>query len=248
MIISLIFVALSIATAIGAWVYINKTENSSVMDYNQKENTKHEKPINVLNIAKSKLSIDDISKSVITLEDNRKRCILLKIKNSDFNMLSQEGQSVTEDVLRQLALAIQYDIVFYSTTRTIDTSNSLNITNKLIETTSNLAIQQYALNYIRAFDSIITTKRISERVDYIILTYFGDMNLSIAELERRAGQFISTLKKINTKCEIVQTDQIVDLIYHDLNRNDYFNPSSAIKLGALDLYVGHKKREREVNV
>ena len=243
MIFSILLIVFSIIVGIGTWLFIRKKDNTSILDMHGKSNNDKLKkdPKTIIDMTKEKLAIDDITNNVITLENYKKRTILLKIKNSDFNMLSDEGQSVTEDILRQLVLSLQYDIGFYSTTRTIDAEKPLVKSKKLINTTENPYIQRYAMNYINSFNNIMVSERIAEREDYIILTYIGDMKVSIKELERRASQCISTLKKINTKCELVTTDKLIDLIYHDLNRNDFFNPSSAIKLGALDLYVGHSK-------
>ncbi len=241
---SIVVIIISICIGIGMWLYIKKQDNASISDINnQKNQNEVEKPNSILDMAKQKLSIDDISNGVITLENYKKRSILLKIKNSDFNMLSEESQEVTENILRQLALSLQYDVSFYSTTRVIDTSKPLIKAKQVLNNTDNQAIQRYAINYINTFDSIMTANHIAEREDYIILTYTGDMKQSVKELERRAAQFITVLKKINTKCELVSTEGIINLIYHDLNRNDYFNPSKSIKLGALDLYVGHNKKE-----
>lgn len=245
MIISILLIILSIAVGVGTWLYLKKKDNSSMLDIHRTKGNEKVKPniISTVDMTKEKLAIDDISNNIITLENYKKRTILLKIKNSDFNMLSEDGQNVTEDILRQLALSLQYDIGFYSTTRAIDTEKPLAQPKKILNLTENPYVQRYAMNYINTLNSIMTSERIAEREDYIILTYIGDMKLSIKELERRASQVISILKKINTKCELVDTEHLIDLIYHDLNRNEFFNPSNAIKLGALDLCVGHT-RER----
>jgi len=226
--ISIVMIILSIATGIGVYIYIKKQDNSSITDMNSK-NIKTEIPSKTINIAKESLSIDKLEKNIITI---------LKIKNSDFNMLSESGQSVVEDVLRQLALSLQYDIQFYITSRVIDNTKPIEKTQRVLKMTENPHIRQYALNYIKEFNLITENERLAQREDYIILTYVGDMKVSQRELDRRASQFITALQKISTKCEVLSTDKIIDLIYHDLNRNDYFSPSSAIKLGSLSLYLG----------
>lgn len=240
---SIIMVVLSIAVGIGTWIYLRKSDNSSSLTYKDEKDEEKESPKGIIDMSSEKLSIDDISNSVITLENFKKKSVILKIKNSDFNMLSEDGQSITEDVLRQLSLSLQYDIGFYSTTRTIDTSKPLNSVNKVINSIENEYIQAYSINYKNFLNGIMMNERVAEREDYVILTYIGDMSLSIKELERRALQVINSFKKINTKCDIITSENIMDLIYHDLNRNDFFNPSSAIKLGALNLYHGESKKE-----
>lgn len=166
---------------------------------------------------------------------------LIELGNIDYNMLSEEEQAGIENVLIQTALSIDYPIQFFSTTQNIDTSEVIkNIqTNK----TFNKNIIEYQNSLIQYLTNLMENRNISVVKNYAIISFDGNYENAIDELNRRITSFTNNLLRAKIKCELLEEKEIYNLIYKELNKNPNSNIDNLLK-GCEKLYVKKGKKEK----
>lgn len=240
MIIMFIFLFLTIVFVIGTVIYLNKKKNTSF------ENAKHSS-VNKTNEKSSKNDRKKLSKILhIKIKDNiiclgNRYSNVVRLGNIDYNMLSSHEQDSIESVLIQTALAIDYPIQFFSTTEYIDTSKVIDIikSNK----TNNSKIQEYKEYLIEYLQNLMENRTISVVKNYAIISYDGNYENAVEELNRKSLSFKSNLLRAKIMCEILDEDELYNLIYRELNKNSAMNISN-LKEGGKNLYVGKKQKTK----
>ena len=166
MLLMIILVVLSILFLIGAIIYSNykkkKYNNKLAKQGLSKENKKSNKNIS---------DILDIQIKDCFIKVGNRYSSILRLGNIDYHMLSDDEQEVIENVLVQTALSIDYNIQFYNTTETIDTSKIINMMqeNELDSYKAN-EYKEYMINYLQ---NLMENRNITVVRNYAIISYDG---------------------------------------------------------------------------
>lgn len=241
MFIMFVFLFLTVAFVIGTAIYLNQKKNTVNNNTKQglKNNTKEKRK---KGHQKQLAHIFDIKiKDNIICLGNRYSNII-RLGNIDYNMLSNSEQDAIENVLIQTALAIDYPVQFFSTTEFIDTSKVISLlkANKA----NNFRINEYKQYLIEYLQSLMENRTISIIRNYAIISYDGQYEDAIDELNRKSIAFTGNLLRAKIMCEILNEDELYNLIYRELNKNSSLNISK-LKEGGKNLYVGKKQKTKE---
>lgn len=239
MVIMFIFLVLTVVFIIATAIYLNKKKKQNGFSSNiDKKNTKTK------NKKIDKKKLDNIFnfkiKDNIICIGNRYSSII-KLGNIDYNMLSVSEQDSIENVLVQTALSIDYNVQFFSTTEYIDTTKVISLMKKNRNT--NEKIEKYKNYLIDYLHNLMENRNISVVRSYAIVSYDGNSQDAMQELNRKALSFTSSLLRANIVCEILTEDEIYNLIYKELNKNSTINISK-LKEGGKNLYVGKKQKAK----
>lgn len=239
MIIMIIFLVLTVISVLATAFYLNykkKTLNNNFKQTSTQLFTKKRKKNNKKQL--SEILQMKIKDNIISI--GNRFSMIIRLGNIDYNMLSDNEQESIENILIQTALTIDYPIQFFSTTEYIDTSKVI----ALIEQnkTNNIKIQEYKNYLIKYLKNLMENRTISVVKNYGIISYDGVYEKAIEELNRKTMSFIGNMLRAKIECEILDEDELYNLIYRELNKNEALNISS-LKKGE-NLYVGKKQKTK----
>lgn len=239
MIIMIIFLVLTVISVLVTAFYLNykkKTLNNNFKQTSTQLFTKKRKKNNKKQL--SEILQMKIKDNIISI--GNRFSMIIRLGNIDYNMLSDNEQESIENILIQTALTIDYPIQFFSTTEYIDTSKVI----ALIEQnkTNNIKIQEYKNYLIKYLKNLMENRTISVVKNYGIISYDGVYEKAIEELNRKTMSFIGNMLRAKIECEILDEDELYNLIYRELNKNEALNISSLRK--GENLYVGKKQKTK----
>ena len=238
MLIMIIFLILTVILIAGTYIYLYyKKKNIDNQNFNL--------PIIEKTTKKSKKQLKDILS--IKIKDNiiclgNRFSSIIRLGNIDYNMLSEGEQNSIENILIQCALAIDYPIQFFYTTEYIDTNK---IVSKIQQKpATNNYIQEYKNYLMQYLENLMENRTISVIKSYAIISYDGSYENAKKELDRRCLSLKSNLLKAKIVCEILDEDELYNLIYRELNKNEALSISN-LKEGVKNLYVGKKQETKK---
>ena len=240
MVIMSIFLVLTVVFVIGTVIYVNKKKKNINNDIKQAPKTKEKNKVK----KKNKKQLSDILD--LKIKDNiiclgNRYSNVIRLGNIDYNMLSNSEQDSIENILIQTALAVDYPIQFFSTTEYIDTSKVISLIEQ--NKSKNINIQKYKNYLIEYLKNLMENRTISVVKNYAIISYDGLYENAIEELNRKVTSFKGNLLRAKITCERLNEDELYNLIYRELNKNEALNISS-LKEGVKNLYVGKKQETK----
>lgn len=232
MIIMIIFLVLSTLLIIFTAIYLKRKNNKIKNTYTEKiKKHKNKKLADILEIK---------IKDNIIYKDNRFSNII-RLGNIDYNMLSEKEQNSVESVLMQTVLSIDYPIQFFTTTEFVDTSKVIEIIKQ--NKPNNTCIKEYQNHLINYLNNLMENRTITIVKNYAIISYDGNFQNALEELNRKTLLFKSNLLRANISCEVLDEDELYNLIYRELNKNSSLKIDT-LKKGGENLYVSKKEKRR----
>ncbi len=205
-------------------------------DEQEAENTYTEKEKSEI---KKMWGIEDIRDGIIYLTQNRYRRIIA-MGSLDFHLLSQAEQSVVEEQLMQTAMSLQFPIQFITTTERINTQDTIKQIDKVLDADElyNEKTRGYASKMRLYLNKMMEDRGVYVRRSYAIVCSdeMYDRQKAIDALDRYTGTIINALSRAKINCIPMNTTQILDLLYRELNKGSPVVPSKVISEGGLELY------------
>lgn len=237
MLLMMILVVLSILFLISAIIYSNykkkKYNNKLAKQGLSKENKKSSKSIS---------DILDIQIKDCFIKVGNRYSSILKLGNIDYHMLSDDEQEVIENVLVQTSLSIDYNIQFFNTTETIDTSKIITMMqqNELDSYKAN-EYKEYMINYLQ---NLMENRNITVVRNYAIISYDGLFEDAKIELLRLCNSFKNNLLRAKIQTEILEETDLYNLLFRELNKNSKVK-LDLLNTGGENLYVGKAKKNKK---
>lgn len=239
MVIMSIFLVLTVAFVVGTVIYLNHNKNNTNKGIKTQSEKDKQKSKGTNKKALADIFDMKIKNNIICLGNRYSN--IIRLGNIDYNMLSNNEQEALENVLIQSSLAIDYPIQFFSTTEYIDTTKIISLIDK--DKTTNTKIQDYKNYLINYLQNLMENRTISVVKNYAIISYDGNYENAVEELNRKSLSFKSNLLRAKIMCEILDEDELYNLIYRELNKNSAMNISN-LKEGGKNLYVGEKQKSQ----
>jgi len=241
MVLTFIFIILTILVLLGTAVYLT-------LQKNKLKSTRKEISNDVGNRKRNKRSNKNISDILdIQIIDNiiclgNRYSSILELGSIDFNMLSDDEQTSIENVLMQTALSIDYPVQFFSTMEYIDTTKVIGQI-KENKVNSN-ALQEYRGYLINYLENLMESRNISVLKNYAIISYDGAYENAQNELVRRCNSFKLNLLRAKISSSLLTENDLYNLIYRELNKNSKIKVD-LLKEGGQNLYVKKRKLKKE---
>ena len=237
MLLMIILVVLSILFLICAIIYSNykekKYNNKLAKQGLSKKNKKASKSIS---------DILDIQIKDCFIKVGNRYSSILKLGNIDYHMLSDDEQEVIENVLVQTSLSIDYNIQFFNTTETIDTSKIINMMQKNeLDSYKANEYKEYMINYLQ---NLMENRNITVVRNYAIISYDGLFEDAQTELIRLCNSFKNNLLRAKIQTEILEEVDLYNLLFRELNKNSKVKLDS-LNTGGENLYVGKAKKNKK---
>lgn len=203
-------------------------------DKGRKQKTKHIPKIPIQDF----WDIQDISHGTLLLRPgNRYRAIVL-VGSINYQLMSDNEKSQIEVSLINLASSITFPIQIFSMNELCDTTH---ISKEIMEKRALLPepLQSYALTMVDGLTTLRYSREVLIRKNYIIVSYDDNVvfDKGVKEVIRRAGTIIDGLSKTGISARLLNSNEIADLMFAALNRQNITKAADIIQEGGLDLYV-----------
>jgi len=199
---------------------------------------------------KDLFEIEDIRQGVIVLTNNRYRAVLA-VGSTDFSLLSEAEQTGVEDALMGMMAALSRPVQFMVTTEAVDTTRSVaDIVNHLTQGEANEKLAEYGNHMAAYLNTMMLERSATARKNYIILTAHtqGGLQQAKNELVQQANAVYGVgLAKINISVRMLDSEELIDLLYQELNRGSLAKPSAMVAAGAMDLYKRGRNLEAAIS-
>ena len=237
MVISILFMVASISLIIFVAIYVRKT--NKLYKWNSKDNLNNKKQKKNI---KTIWGIEEIKDSILTL--NGRNSIIIELGSIEYRLLNEEEQNNVDNCLINLSKTFSYETQFFSTIERIDTTNKIEDIKKNLEKQKNEKINEYGYGIIKYLENIMQEENLYVRKNYLIVTSTENSEKAKTELKEFYKNLKYSLSNIKITTKMLDDEQIIELIYRELNKNCNEKIKDIIKEGGLEFYVESKKEEK----
>ena len=237
MVISILFMVASISLIIFVAIYVRKT--NKLYKWNSKDNLNNKKQKKNI---KTIWGIEEIKDSILTL--NGRNSIIIELGSIEYRLLNEEEQNNVDNCLINLSKTFSYETQFFSTIERIDTTNKIEDIKKNLEKQKNEKINEYGYGIIKYLENIMQEENLYVRKNYLIVTSTENSEKAKTELKEFYKNLKYSLSNIKITTKMLDDEQIIELIYRELNKNCNEKIKDIIKEAGLECYVESQKEEK----
>ena len=234
MIIGLIFILAGILVLIEAFIYTRKKNKLEDVKLTDKANIKKEK---------KKLSnlwgINKIDNQLIT-SNNNQHSIIVELDSIEYSLLHSEEKESVDRELISIAQMLKFPIQFLEIKKQIELGDIMD--EILINTlNANENLKQYGNEIIKHLEKLQDNKELFERKNYMIISSFNNRKVAEIELKEFYQLLRYHLLNIKVSTRMLNDDEIIELIYEQLHKENKNKIIDLEQKGGLELYVTGKK-------
>ncbi|SHF43713.1 F pilus assembly protein Type-IV secretion system [Caldanaerobius fijiensis DSM 17918] len=240
--ISVIFVILTIATIVGTWLYLHMQDKklSSRSSYsNSQRRSRKERATerSSKNTLKNIWDIEDIRDGLIYLK-NGMYAAVVQLGSIDIRLLSESEQEMIENILIRTALSFTDSVQFIAVTEKADAESVINaIYDNISSDDTVLNVKSFGAEMIEHLRALSRDRSVYTRRNYVVLGYYGPFEKVHEELSRRCAILINEMNSARISARRLDSEELLDFVYRFLNRNSNAKPSEMVQKGGLELYV-----------
>lgn len=224
-----LFLALTVISIVGLVIYSKMQDKKALIKNGGKNNTKKESTEEDEKLEKSKiqeaLEIEEIENTIIKLTKNGSIRTVMSISSPDFELATDEEQTMFENALMRFGLVLNFPVQFFTTTTKIETKEAVKNVSRVIYSEDE-HISQELRNYASSLhDTLVqigNTRGVYVRKSFCIVgvDHILDEKRAILELKNRIETVKSSLQKAKMKINILDREKNIQLFAGILNRGD----------------------------
>lgn len=237
MLITMFFIIASIGLIVFTVVYSKKKKQFYNLVTNEKVKSRQMKK----NI-KTIWGIDNIKNGIITV--NSKHSIIIELGSIEYKLLNEEEQNNIDSSLIKLAKTFNFQTQFFSTIEKIDTTNKIEEIEKNLDKQKNSKMREYGESIIEYLANIMQEENLYVRKNYLIITSNQSLEKAEMELKETFNNIQYQLYNIRVMTKMLSDEDILELIYRELNKNSNMKIDNIMKKGGLDFYVKARSQEK----
>lgn len=217
---------------------IQNAENRQVGNSADSEKKTKSKPSISIIPVQDFWELENLYNGVLVLKPGNRYRAIVAAGSVNYQLMSAAEKSQIEVALMNLVASVTFPIQIFSMNELCDTTH---ISKEIIETRHLLpeSLATYAMVMIDGLNSLRYSREVLIRKNYIIVSY--DENVPFEkganEVMRRAGSIIDGLNKAGISSRLLNSNEIADLMFAALNRQNISKASDVIKEGGMDLHV-----------
>ena len=234
MIIGLIFILAGILFLIETLIYTKKKDRLDDVKFVDKANIKKEK---------KKLSnlwgINEIDNQVVT-SNNNQHSIIVELESIEYSLLHNEEKESVNRELISIAQMLKFPIQFLEIKKQIELGD---IMDEILANTlnANENLKHYGDEIIKHLEKLQENKELFERKNYMIISSFNNRKVAEIELKEFYQLLRYHLLNIKVSTRMLDNNEIAELIYEQLHKENKNKISELEQKGGLELYVTGKE-------
>lgn len=237
MLISILFMVASISLIIFVPIYVRKKNKLYSLRTHDKISLKQQKK----NI-KTIWNIDEIKDGILTI--NGRHSIIVEIGSIEYRLLNDEEQNNVDNSLINLSKTFSHQTQFFSTIEKIDTTNKIEEIRDNLDKQKNARMREYGESIIEYLEGLMQEENLYVRKNYLIITSEEYFVKAQSELKGFFQGLKYSLSNIRVRAKMLEDEEIIELIYRELNKNCDEKIKNIIQRGGLDFYVQGKDSKR----
>lgn len=214
--------------------------------------------IGTIDCAQDFLPFEDIQDNMICLGGHKYRAVI-EASSTNYNLKTDREKEIIELSFQRFINSLTFPITFFIQTKVLDNSKMLNqLENELAETVDKYPqMKEYANNYLKEMQNLNNfIGNNKQKKKYIIIPYeeatgLGNLNdnekyeYSLNELKQRALLIVDGLSSIGVKASILNTEDLMDLIYSSYYKDNASQSENIVNKEFLELITHSKKNQME---
>ena len=212
-----------------------------------------------ITIAQDFLPFDDIKDNVIDLGGHNYRAII-ECSSTNYNLKTDKEKDIIEASFQRFLNSLTFPITLFIQTRIMDNTKILNQLEEDIKTVivQYPNIEEYANNYYQEMSNLqYYMQNNKQKKKYIIVPYNEAINMSnltdeekyeysLGEIRERALIVADGLVSVGVKTNILNTSELIELIYSSYHKDNYSNYENIVSGEQLTLIVTGEKNPEQM--
>ena len=212
-----------------------------------------------ITIAQDFLPFDDIKDNVIDLGGHNYRAII-ECSSTNYNLKTDKEKDIIEASFQRFLNSLTFPITLFIQTRIMDNTKILNQLEEDIKTVivQYPNIEEYANNYYQEMSNLqYYMQNNKQKKKYIIVPYNEAINMtnltdeekyeySLGEIRERALIVADGLVSVGVKTNILNTSELIELIYSSYHKDNYSNYENIVSGEQLALIVTGEKNPEQM--
>ena len=205
------------------------------------------------------LPFDDIKDNVIDLGGHNYRAII-ECSSTNYNLKTDKEKDIIEASFQRFLNSLTFPITLFIQTRIMDNTKILNQLEEDIKTVivQYPNIEEYANNYYQEMSNLqYYMQNNKQKKKYIIVPYNEAINMtnltdeekyeySLGEIRERALIVADGLVSVGVKTNILNTSELIELIYSSYHKDNYSNYENIVSGEQLTLIVTGEKNPEQM--
>mgnify|MGYP000963228643 FL=1 len=205
------------------------------------------------------LPFDDIKDNVIDLGGHNYRAII-ECSSTNYNLKTDKEKDIIEASFQRFLNSLTFPITLFIQTRIMDNTKILNQLEEDIKTVivQYPNIEEYANNYYQEMSNLqYYMQNNKQKKKYIIVPYNEAINMSnltdeekyeysLGEIRERALIVADGLVSVGVKTNILDTSELIELIYSSYHKDNYSNYENIVSGEQLTLIVTGEKNPEQM--
>lgn len=236
MLISIIFVLAGIIFLIGTLIYTKKKNSFKVGKTIDKKALKKIKK-NLQSI----WGIDECKDQLITINKSQ-NSIIIELESIEYSLLHDDEKASVNRELVNISKMLKFPIQF------LEIKKPINMDDMIEEIKANNigsaeGQKNYAIQLISHLEKIQENQSLFERRNYMIISSFNNRDIAGVELKEFYQLLRYHLLNIKIRTRILDDNEIIELIYEQMHKENQNNVIEITEKGGLSLYVTGEKKE-----
>jgi len=196
------------------------------------------------------LPIENIVDGYVILKDKKLRKVI-ECSSTNYNLKTEDEQSSIDMIFQRFLNSLSFPISIFLQTRVIDNTKRMRILREDVDKVKRTfpELENYGNKYINAMDMINEAIGNSlEKKKFIIVPYDEEVNMASItkeerddyikkEIDNRCIIVLNGLSTLGISASVLKTQDLVELFYSTLNRDDYGYSDNLTKDEALSYIV-----------
>ena len=241
-----ILIIILMASAVGGALYF------AIKKIDPRGNDKTEAPY--IKTVQEFLPFESITNDTIILSGHKYRAVI-ECSATNYNLKTPAERAIIEASFQRFLNAITFPITFFLQTKVIDNSKRLQLLHEEIQATLSEFpnMSEYAEQYERDMADLNNKIGNSQQKKRYIIVPYDDVvlldnlseeekiNYAAKEIRSRCSIIMSNLESVGVTSHILETSELIELVYSCYNRDDYSYASTLANNDAFATFIHGEK-------
>ena len=166
--------------------------------------------------------------------------MILEIGSIEYRLLNECEQDLIDISLTKISRTLSNNMQFFSTAVRVDTNEKIYEIRENMKKQKNQKMKEYGEDIIEYLENIMQDENLYVRRNYIIISTYESSEEARKNLTILCNTLIANLKDIKINARILNSNEIIDLLNKEINKDSTDNIELIIENGGLNEFVTGK--------
>lgn len=166
--------------------------------------------------------------------------MILEIGSIEYRLLNECEQDLIDISLTKISRTLSNNMQFFSTAVRVDTNEKIYEIRENMKKQKNQKMKEYGEDIIEYLENIMQDENLYVRRNYIIISTYESSEEARKNLTILCNTLIANLKDIKINARILNSNEIIDLLNKEINKDSTDHIELIIENGGLNEFVTGK--------